>query len=152
MGLPVEGNGLVGSPLPFPFCWNQGQSQTEQCHVSWERWVTSILLNRKWDRAQTQAGRQEAGGGLGSKGQAGMGISNGSTSRASCELDGPESSLTGAHSPTCKGVTRPARFTLPTTISTAAPAKSLPALCAPQPFILAPVSIWEPLCTCSFVQ
>lgn len=148
----MEGNGLVGSPLPFPFCWNQGQSQTEQCHVSWEHWVTSILLNRKWDWAQTQAGRQEAGWGLGSKGQAGMGIVNGSTSRASCELDGPESSLTGARSPIRKEVARPARFTPPPTIHTSAPAQPLPALCAHQPFILAPVSIWGPLCTCSFVQ
>lgn len=49
------------------------------------------------------SGRQEARWDLGSKGQAGMGIVSQSTSRASCKRDDPESRLTGAHLPTCKG-------------------------------------------------
>lgn len=48
------------SSFHFPFCWNQGRSQTQQGHVSREHWVTSILLNWKWDRAQTLAGKRLA--------------------------------------------------------------------------------------------
>lgn len=102
------------------------------------------------------SGRQAAPRDLGSKGQAGMGIVSQSTSRASCKRDDPESSLTGAHLRTCKGskglqdslfplISSPPRPTPP-------PARSLTVFCALRPFISAPVSIWAPLGTSSFVQ
>lgn len=73
--------------------------------------INSIKLKMK---QSPDSGRQDTCWGLHSKGQAGTGIVNQSTSQASCKLEGPESSLTEAHSPACKEV--PARFPPPTTV------------------------------------
>lgn len=81
-------------------------------------------------------GRQEACWGLGSKGQAGMGIVKQSRSQASCKLDVSESSLTGARCVAGRGATGPARSTLPPTHPPLAGVR--PALGAHQPCISAP--------------
>lgn len=129
-----------------PFCWNQGQSETERRHVSWECWVTSILLNGKWDRAQAQAGRRltEA---LATKDRQEWASWTRVQGRPAAKLKVPSPGWqvhTPQHIKCHKAHSVHPCYHQPSP-------RSLPGLCARPPFISAPVSMCVPLATCSFV-